>query len=159
MTASAEVLNLVIDAVDQPSAPLTFRISSVIRGQFEQLGNRLAGTPGLGLERTIFDIQPMERRHAPFEISAPVRLERTITIVLPTGFRTSARPVPERNVQNEFIRSSTIVEALASGWRVNSMLYEPAQRRPAGDYNRYRAALREAASSFQPRLVAERLGP
>lgn len=157
VSPSAELLDLAIGALDDARSPLVIRLSSLVRGQFEILGNQLAGSPMLGMERAFFEPQPVEQRRAPFETSAPLTLERTVNIALPPGFKPAPEASSERALENRFVSSRTRLEILPTGWRLDSRLFEPAQRGSAEEYAGYRVALRDAVDSLRPRLVAERL--
>jgi len=157
--ASGELLDVTIGALEDAQAPLTLRISSIIRGQFQVLGNQIVGTPPLGIERTFLGAQPIEKRTAPFEVAAPLLMERQLTITLPAEFKPKLELLPARTSETEFVKCRTSVEAIAAGWRLSSSLYEPSGRRPAQEYSPYCAALRQAVETLKPSLVGEKIQP
>jgi hypothetical protein len=156
---SGELLDMTIGALEDSRAPLTLRVNSLIRGQFQLLGNQMVGTAPLGIERTFLAAQAVEKRTAPFEIASPLLLERTLTITLPAEFKPKLESLPARNTETEFLRCQTSVEALSSGWRLSSSVYEPSGRRPAEQYGPYCAAVRQALETLRPTLVGERIQP
>jgi len=158
ISPAAELLELKLEALDSSTAPLTFRLTSLVHGQFELLGAQLAGAPAFGIERSFFNTQPAEKRRAPYETSTPLRLERNVNITLPPGFAPASSPDRDLNVENRFITSRTTLQSVPNGWQLNSTIFEPARRGPAEEYEAYRAALRQAGDSLRPRLVAERPG-
>jgi tetratricopeptide (TPR) repeat protein len=156
VSTGGELLDLKVEGLDDASAPLRFQVSSLVHGQFELLGAQLAGAPAFGIERTFFNVQPAEKRRAPYETSSPLRLERSVSITLPPGFSPAPGSGGDRKVENRFVTSHTTLQTLARGWQLNSTLFESARRGPAEEYAAYRAAVRDAGDSLRPRLIAER---
>jgi hypothetical protein len=157
--SSSELLELSVGHMEDPTAPLTFRFKSLVRGQFQVVGNQIVGTPPLGMERAFLEPQPVEKRTTPFEVGEPMRLERTLTIKLPLEFKPKTELIPDRRAESPFVNCRTSVEALSSGWRVTSSLYEPAGLRPAAQYAEFCSSLREALDALKPRLAGERIQP
>jgi len=112
----------------------------------------------VNFERGLLLDQPVETRTVPFEIPIPLKVECSMDVHVPAGFKPQPVSGIVPDIKSQFVSAHFSATTDNFGWRMNYRLGESAGRFTPGEYPAHNLAMRQTLDMLAPHLVCIRNG-
>lgn len=135
---SGELTRVDFRNLEDTSQPMELELDYVLKRQFRSLDKQLVGKLPDVWEEGLLAVTAVDRRSTPFELTVPLEMESSITVMIPAGYQA---PKPEDfalELKTELMHSQSSARKEGNGLRVDFRFQRPAGKYVATQYGSLR---------------------